>query len=140
MCSTAFKLCFQLQLAPLQGGAAGLVGIRKHVFEQRRRAGAAGPWVLKIDPTLALFRLSGTFRHFQLLKLEYDKLLSNFAFDFNLRNYTKGGTMDSLRTLFDKAGGTAETHFVVYSDASHPGSENWAASIVDMFFRRGKAR
>ena len=31
--------------------------------------------------------LSGTFRDFQLLKLNLDKLLSNFAFNCNLRHY-----------------------------------------------------
>ena len=35
------------------------------------------------DPTLA-------FRNFQRLKLKYDKLLSNFAFNCNLRHYIKG--------------------------------------------------
>jgi hypothetical protein len=36
------------------------------------------PAVFAVDPTLA-------FRNFQLLKLIYDKLLSNVAFNFNLR-------------------------------------------------------
>ena len=30
------------------------------------------------------------FRDFQLLKLKYDNPLSSFAFNFNLRHYTKG--------------------------------------------------
>ena len=33
--------------------------------------------------------LSGTFRDFQLWKLKYDKLLSSFAFNCNLRHYSK---------------------------------------------------
>ena len=37
-----------------------------------------------VDPTLA-------FRDFQCLKLKCDKLLSSFAFNCNLRHYTKGG-------------------------------------------------
>ena len=47
------------------------------------------PGFSKLTPRL----LSGTFRGFQLLKLRYDKLLSNFAcfgFNCNLRHYTKG--------------------------------------------------
>ena len=37
-----------------------------------------------VDPTLA-------FRDFQLLKLKYDKLLSNFAFKYNLKALHRGG-------------------------------------------------
>jgi len=48
------------------------------------------PGLEAVDPTLA-FRdfqeLSGTFRNFQLLKLKYVKLLSNFGFNCNLRHY-----------------------------------------------------
>ena len=40
------------------------------------------PWLTAVDPTLA-------FRKFQLLKLEYYKLLSNFAFKCKLRHYTQ---------------------------------------------------
>ena len=36
---------------------------------------------------------------FQLLKLEHDKLPSNFAFDFNLRPYAQADvTMDAIET------------------------------------------
>jgi hypothetical protein len=38
--------------------------------------------------------LALAFRHFQLLKLKYDELLSNiacFAFNRNMRHYTWGG-------------------------------------------------
>ena len=61
------------------------------------------PGLEAVDPTLAFrdfqglsgtFRdfqgLSGTFRDFQLLKLKCDKLLSNFAFNCNLRHYNWG--------------------------------------------------
>ena len=41
------------------------------------------PRVLAVEPTLA-------FRDFQLLKLKYDELLSNFAFNCNLRPSIKG--------------------------------------------------
>ena len=55
-----------------------------------------------VDPTFA-FRnfqgLSKTFRDFQLLKLKYEKLLSDFAFNFNLRHYNKGMVPNVLRTL-----------------------------------------
>ena len=37
-----------------------------------------------VDPELA-------FREFQLLKINHDELVSNFAFKFNLRHYTKAG-------------------------------------------------
>ena len=40
--------------------------------------------------------LSETFRDFQLLKLKYDALLSNFAFNFHLRHYTKVKSMKSM--------------------------------------------
>ena len=43
-----------------------------------------------VDPTLALRHfqgLSGAFRDFQLLKIKHDKLLSNVAFNFNMRHY-----------------------------------------------------
>ena len=43
------------------------------------------PGFLQLTPRL----LSGTFRGFQLLKLTYDKLLPNFAFNCNLRHYTE---------------------------------------------------
>ena len=41
------------------------------------------PVVFAVDPTLA-------FRHFQLLKKKCDKLVSNFAINFNLCHYSKG--------------------------------------------------
>ena len=41
------------------------------------------PVVFAVDPTLA-------FRDFQLLKQTYDKLLSKFAFNCNMRHYTAG--------------------------------------------------
>ena len=57
------------------------------------------PGLTALHPMLA-FRhfqgLSGAFRGFQLLKLKYDKLLSTFAFNCNLRHYT-----EALRIKFD---------------------------------------
>jgi len=41
--------------------------------------------------------LSGTFRNFQLLKLKYDKLLSNFSFKCKLRHYTAASSPRSPR-------------------------------------------
>ena len=41
------------------------------------------PEFSQLTPQLTLRLLSGTFRGFQLLKLKYDKLLSNFAFNLS---------------------------------------------------------
>ena len=46
-----------------------------------RWGGAGRPWVFAVDPTCA-------FRNFQRLKLLYDKMLSNFAFNCNLRHFS----------------------------------------------------
>ena len=43
------------------------------------------------------------FRHFQLLKLKYDKLLSNFAFNCNLCHHSK---VDITRALMNHTSGT----------------------------------
>ena len=43
---------------------------------------------VQVDPELTAL----AFRDFQLLKLKHDELLSNFAFNFNLRHYN----MDTL--------------------------------------------
>ena len=67
-----------MQPAPLQPGLPLAQG----------RAVQVNPGFLQLTPRL----LSGTFRGFQLLKLKYEKLLSDFAcFGFNckLRHYTK---------------------------------------------------
>ena len=40
-----------------------------------------------VDPMKSTFKAPGS----KLLKLEQEKLLSNFAFKFNLRRYTQGG-------------------------------------------------
>ena len=44
------------------------------------------PWFSQLTPRL----LSGTFRDFQRLKLQYDELLSSFAIDCNPRRYSAG--------------------------------------------------
>ena len=113
MCYAAFNFCFQIQLAPLQrGGAAGGAGGRavadqgkalqvdpikptlkptgtkrlKLKYDIKPTLKPTGTKRLKlkydIKPTL---KPTGTKR----LKLKYDILLSNFAFKFNLRRYTK---------------------------------------------------
>ena len=53
----------------------------------------AHPGLTADHPTLA-------FRDFQLLKLKYDKLLSNFAFKCNLRHYIKAKAdgSDAMKT------------------------------------------
>ena len=43
----------------------------------------------QVDPGFSHFDPTLAFRDFQLLKLNYDKLLSNFAFKCNLRHYNK---------------------------------------------------
>ena len=53
-----------------------------------RWGGAGRPRVFAVDPTLA-------FRDFQLLKLKYDKLLSNYAFKCKLRHYTSDEAFDA---------------------------------------------
>ena len=64
-----------------------------------------------VDPTLAftVFQgLSGSFRYFwdfQLLKLKYDKLLSSFAFNFNLRHYNwESAPLEGFEAAFIKVG------------------------------------
>jgi len=57
---------------------------------------------MQVDPgssQLTPRLLLGTFRGFQLLKLEYDKLLSNLAFNCNLRLYNEVATGVRARFL-----------------------------------------
>jgi hypothetical protein len=44
---------------------------------------------MQVDPIKAMLKAPGT----KLLKLEYDELLSSFAFKFSLRRYMKGGDL-----------------------------------------------
>ena len=60
------QFCFQLQLAPLQQGG-------------HRRHGKA----VQVEPMKSMLKAPEAKR----LKLKYDKLLSKFAFKFNLRHY-----------------------------------------------------
>ena len=55
------------------------------------------PGLQALDPTLA-------FRDFQLLNLKYDKLLSNFAFNCNLRHYITAEAGNPIMT-FDTTDG-----------------------------------
>ena len=66
------NFCFQLQLAPLRRGAAAL---------HRHAQGGA----VQVDPMKPALKAPDSNR----LKLEHEKTLSNFAFNFNLRRYTK---------------------------------------------------
>jgi hypothetical protein len=81
---TAFKLWFQIQLAPLLRG----VGRRRHarapVLCQQPARGKAVQ-VHPIKPTLKAPGCPGTNR----LKLQHDEPLSKSAFKFNLRRYTE---------------------------------------------------
>ena len=45
---------------------------------------------MQLDPGLEAVDPALAFRHFQLLKLEYDKLLSNFALKCNLKALHSG--------------------------------------------------
>jgi len=95
---TAFKFCFQIQLAPVQRGRlAGHLAVR--VDDERRVAVTGGqrghgpgsaprPLVhhgkaVQINPIKPTLKAP----EIKLLKLEYDKPLSNFAFKFNLCRY-----------------------------------------------------
>ena len=60
---------------------------------------------MQVDPGFSQLTprlLSGTFRDFQLLKLKYDKLLSNSAFNRNLRHYMLGAACGPV-PLHDKS-------------------------------------
>jgi hypothetical protein len=77
ICRTAFKLCFQVQLAPLQQG----VQLRAPHGGVRAGRGRA----VQVDPIKPTLKAPGI----KLLKLKCDKPLSNFAFKFNSRRYTE---------------------------------------------------
>ena len=64
-------VCFQIKLVPLQQGR-----------DQHHPQAAVGRAV-QVDPIKPILKPPGTKR----LKLEYDGLLSNFAFNSNLRRY-----------------------------------------------------
>ena len=49
-------------------------------------------------------------------------------------NGIAGGMLESLRTLFDKAGNTADNHFMLIVDTNQPGSETWPRDILDNSF------
>ena len=51
---------------------------------------------MQVDPRLEAIDPTLGFRDFQLLTLEYDKLLSNFGFNCNLRQYTMGAQLDAV--------------------------------------------
>jgi len=79
---TAFKLCFQFQLAPLQ---LGNVPCNQPVVTVTNSTIECSPsgrvvQVVTFKPVLKAPRT-------KRLKLKYDKLLSSFAFNFNLRLY-----------------------------------------------------
>jgi hypothetical protein len=97
---TAIKLCFEIRLAPLHRG------VRPHQrgAPARQEAGTRGRAV-QVDPIKHTLKAPGP----QRLKLEYDGLLSNFAFKFNWRRYIKGElegapdlTKEQVKSLFNK--------------------------------------
>ena len=84
---SAFKLCFQFQVAPLQRGAP----VRGGRARQRHRQppAAAGRAVrrgraVQVDPIKPMLKAP----EFQGLKLKCDETLSMFGFNFDLRRYT----------------------------------------------------
>jgi len=91
---SAFKLCFQFQLAPLHcGGCGGGPALLRHAGGQPRAAvlRSLGPRpashrgrAVQLDPIKPTSKVRGTKR----LKLKYDRPLSRFALKFNLRRYT----------------------------------------------------
>jgi len=52
---------------------------------------------MRADPLRTTFQAPGA----KLLKIENDKLPSNFAFNFNLRHYIKGGTKGAKLDMAD---------------------------------------
>ena len=71
--------------------------------------------VFAVDPTLA-------FRDFQLLKLKYDKPLSNFAFNCNLRHYIEVKKPLGLVLEEDKSGDIFVVDIVGEPPRSHDAS------------------
>ena len=57
---------------------------------------------------------------FQLLKLEYHKLLLTLAFNFNLRNYIKDGKQ------------LIERRTDLYQDGSNSGHELMMSALIDL--------
>jgi len=80
ICWTAFKFCFQIQLAPLhQGGTAVPAGRGRARRLHPRQTGRA----VQVDPIRPVLKAPETV----LFKLRCDGPLSNVAFKFNLRRY-----------------------------------------------------
>ena len=88
------KLCFQLQLVPIQGGGRagrhqGEAGEGRRGDRRGRQAVVAGlkrrhrGKAVQVEPMKPTLKAPGTKR----LTLKYDKLLSSFGFNFNLRRY-----------------------------------------------------
>jgi hypothetical protein len=71
----AFKLRFQIEVAAVRTGP-----VRRGDAAPGRGTGRAG----QVDPIKHTLKAPGTRR----LKLEFDELLSSFAFSFKLRRYT----------------------------------------------------
>ena len=63
----------------------------------RCRFTPATPWLTAVESTLA-------FKDFRLLKHEYDKLLSNFAFHWSLRHYKAASLTAPGRVRGEAAG------------------------------------
>ena len=87
MIKTAFKFCFQIQLAPLHLGAArpepepALRLGRSDLLLRQGRHGRA----VQVDPINPTLKAPGNKR----LKVNFDEPLSNFACIFNLRRCSK---------------------------------------------------
>jgi len=61
---------------------------------------------VQVDPIKSTLKPPGT----QHLKAKYDKLLSNFAFKFNMRPYTKAAAAKAAAAKKARVAGKAPTH------------------------------
>jgi len=125
-CESAFKLCLQSQLAQLQRGRRdcsrgtrpGDAGSRAGLRAERAGRGAGEAAVpaparvrrrapgraVQVDPIKPTLRAPGT----QHLKPKCDKLLSNSAFEFNLRRYNQVKTLEEARVTAEQEREDAE--------------------------------
>ena len=98
------------QCKPLVPGDGSHQGAALHGDLPHRRL--APSKAVQVDPIKPTLKAPGTKR----LKLKHDKVLSSFAFKFNLRRYNPAmRTCDAVQARLDKAGSThivyRYTHF-----------------------------
>jgi hypothetical protein len=111
---TDFTFCFRFQLAPPPRGQ-GVCGAGAGDVPRQGRA-------VQVDPMEFVLKAPGTKR----LKLECDKLLSSFAFKFNLRRYSKGtATAEEGRCVYTRALHSSKFRL----DVSTFGGTRWVVSV-----------